>query len=114
MSDRDEVAKIIAGEFNDNGCSDSHMFRARMATDLILAYMADPRRSTRPTVTTVEDLEALSVGTVLRYPDGEVGLVMFNHRTGERRIGYPGHLPTDPLDRVDLPATVLYAPKASR
>ena len=61
-------------------------------------------------VETVEELQALPRGAVIRCPDGEIGLVMV---TREKRhvVGYPGHLPTDELSAVDLPATVLYLPE---
>lgn len=60
-------------------------------------------------VESVEELESLPRGSVIRCPDGEIGLVMVT-RDKRHVVGYPGHLPTDELSDVDLPATVLHTP----
>ncbi|MBM4720297.1 hypothetical protein GS449_18445 [Rhodococcus hoagii] len=78
---------------------------AHLADAILAAGYSRPR-----VVETVEELQALPRGAVIRCPDGEIGLVMV---TREKRhvVGYPGHLPTDELSAVDLPATVLHLPE---
>lgn len=48
------------------------------------------------TVNSAAELDALKPGTVLRFPDGEIGMIMVTH---DKRhvIGYPGILPTAEL-----------------
>lgn len=103
MSQRDELADLIEATGNDTS------YWAEQVADAILAAgYSRPR-----VVETIEERDALPVGTVLRYPDGEIGMVMVT-TAKERRVGYPGTLPTDSLDRIDLPATVLYMPEEAK
>lgn len=48
------------------------------------------------TVNSAAELDGLKPGTVLRFPDGEIGMIMVTH---DKRhvIGYPGILPTAEL-----------------
>lgn len=51
------------------------------------------------TITELAELEALPVGSVIKLPDGEVGMVMVA-RDKRHVIGYPGVLPTSELPEV--------------
>ncbi|OUS97399.1 hypothetical protein [Rhodococcus sp. NCIMB 12038] len=51
------------------------------------------------TITELAELEALPVGSVIKLPDGETGMVMVA-RDKRHVIGYPGTLPVDELPDV--------------
>ncbi len=66
------------------------------------------------TVNSAAELDGLKPGTVLRFPDGEIGMIMVTH---DKRhvIGYPGILPTAELADAsqhcfDDGITVLFTP----
>lgn len=67
-------------------------------------------------VRTVEELQALPAGTVLKLPDGEVGMIMQRiHPEKVCVLGYPGTMPTDELHEVIRaahgdPLTILHRP----
>ncbi|MBM4608089.1 hypothetical protein GS922_18900 [Rhodococcus hoagii] len=109
MSTRDELANLIAqADSQEVGAMDPRTvgtMYGHLADAILAAGYSRPR-----VVETVEELQALPRGAVIRCPDGEIGLVMV---TREKRhvVGYPGHLPTDELSAVDLPATVLHLPE---
>ncbi|MCC4300403.1 hypothetical protein [Rhodococcus sp. 3-2] len=87
---RDELVHILAGAVLDNpggiGTLPQHA-----ADQIIAAGWLKPR-----TVNSAAELDALKPGTVLRFPDGEIGMIMVTH---DKRhvIGYPGILPTAEL-----------------
>lgn len=68
-----------------------HVIAHAIALSLLDAGWSKPR-----TVDSIEELQALKSGTVLRFPDGEIGMIMVTH---DKRhvIGYPGILPTAEL-----------------
>ena len=66
------------------------------------------------TVNSVEELEALPPGSVIKLPDGEVGMIMVA-RDKRHVVGYPQCLPTSELAEVIRstygdPIRVLFTP----
>ncbi|MDV6267056.1 hypothetical protein [Rhodococcus globerulus] len=89
---RDELAADISRSAREiDECLDIGHESTELADKLLAAGWSKPR-----TVNSIEDLEALKSGTVLRFPDGEIGMIMVAH---DKRhvIGYPGILPTAEL-----------------
>lgn len=87
----------------------------RQDTDTLEAVLnlLDTKLEGLPTeISTIAELEVLAPGSVIRCPDGEIGMVMV---TREKRhvIGWPGHIPTTELREVlratyGDPITVLF------
>jgi len=108
MSERDEIEKIILETYQtDFGVPVTGTFK-----DCADAVLAAGYRKPR-TITTMEELNALPVGSVFRDPDGSVG---------ELADGYTGDVPRvilwcgidhpdTPDPSLNLPATVLYTPE---
>lgn len=69
-------------------------------------------------ISTVEELEALPTGSLIRCPDGEIGMIMTSARDRARRVvGYPNTVPVDELADVIRntcgdPLTVIYTPES--
>lgn len=88
---RDELAGIIHVHVCANNLEDCTRECHLAAAALKKAGWSKPR-----TVNSAAELDALKPGTVLRFPDGEIGMIMVTH---DKRhvIGYPGILPTAEL-----------------
>jgi hypothetical protein len=69
-------------------------------------------------ISKVEELEALPTGSLIRCPDGEIGMIMTSARDRARRVvGYPNTVPVDELADVIRntcgdPLTVIYTPES--
>ena len=91
---RDELAEKVFDLLTrvaEVGTSDRNIIAHGIAMGLEDAGWSKPR-----TVNSTAELDALKPGTVLRFPDGEIGMIMVTH---DKRhvIGYPGILPTAEL-----------------
>ncbi|MGC0365032.1 glyoxylase-like metal-dependent hydrolase (beta-lactamase superfamily II) [Rhodococcus sp. 27YEA15] len=106
---RDELAEAMQKEL-DPDWRQYHPGHFEEAADALLAAGWSRPRA----VETVEELEALPVGSVIKLPDGEIGMIMAA-RDKRHVVGYPGHLPTDELAEVIRgtygdPIRVLFTP----
>ncbi|UJC77962.1 hypothetical protein D4768_09805 [Rhodococcus erythropolis] len=93
---RDELAGTIHAEICEESLEDcldpDWRGKCARAADVLLADgWSKPR-----TVNNAAELDALKPGTVLRFPDGEIGMIMVT-RDKRHVIGYPGILPTAEL-----------------
>lgn len=123
MTDRDELARAIGDALDDSseehfGYSDTKSVSwttldgkwdlRETADHLIAAGYRKPR-----TITTLEELNSLPVGSVIRDPNGSVGELADGSRLGfPRFIHWTGvDFPDTPVAGLNLPATVLYVPE---
>ncbi|MCA1008978.1 hypothetical protein LCL87_24980 [Rhodococcus hoagii] len=103
---RERLIDVTATAITD---TDDDFSTVREAAEYILdAILA----ALHPEVATTEELAALPPGSVIREPDGAIGMVMVA-RDKRRVIGWPGTLPVNELDEVvhaacGDPLTVIY------
>ncbi|MBY6385477.1 hypothetical protein HG717_16385 [Rhodococcus erythropolis] len=94
---RDELAEKVFDLLTrvaEVGTSDRNVIAHGIAMGLEDAGWSKPR-----TVNSAAELDALKPGTVLRFPDGEIGMIMVA-RDKRHVVGYPQCLLTNELGEV--------------
>jgi hypothetical protein len=98
VSARDELAAIVRQEPGYPA--------SRLADTLLAAGYSKPR-----TITTVDELDALPVGTIILEVDGSASRAAKRHNGRNWWADGPDALSASAL--IPLPATVIYAPEES-